>query len=190
MAYAANRGQSLILLTLRRDAQSADVSKSEWQISESGVRSRIPDSVLVAELRSSDVGASNRTPESELSQSRSRNRSGSVPLGHHTLPLPPSPLTPMCTFTHCCAHTHSGGDPKDDTQTTFLAWQTWDLLRFTIEGFTALCNDFLTRNPGYFLKLIWVNGSVIESLFGRFKYNAGGHLSAVNYRGCVAKLVQ
>lgn len=77
----------------------------------------------------------------------------------------------------------------DDTQTTFLAWQTWDLLRLTIEGFTGLCNDFLTRNQRYFIKPIRVNGSVIESLFGQFKYNAGGHLSAVNYRGCVAKLV-
>ena len=34
-----------------------------------------------------------------------------------------------------------------------------------------------------------VNGSVVESLFGRFKYNADGHLSGVNYRGCVARLI-
>ena len=34
-----------------------------------------------------------------------------------------------------------------------------------------------------------VNGSVVESLFGRFKYNADGHLSGVNYRGCVARMI-
>ena len=82
-------------------------------------------------------------------------------------------------------------DTTDDRSRNFLAWQTWDLLRLmgTIEGFLGLCNDFMTCNPGYFIKPIRVNGSrVIESLFGRFKYNAGGHLSAVNYRGCVAKL--
>ena len=81
------------------------------------------------------------------------------------------------------------GNATEDKSRKFLAWQTWDLLRLTIEGFLGLCNDFLTRNPGYFIKPIRVNGSVIESLFGRFKYNAGGHLSAVNYRGCVAKLI-
>ena len=30
---------------------------------------------------------------------------------------------------------------------------------------------------------------MVESLFGRFKYNADGHLSGVNYRGCAARLV-
>ena len=30
---------------------------------------------------------------------------------------------------------------------------------------------------------------MVECLFGRFKYNADGHLSVVNYRGCVARLV-
>ena len=84
---------------------------------------------------------------------------------------------------------HIGVNPKSETQTTFLAWQTWDLIRLTIEGFTGLCSDFLARNPRHFIKPCRVNGSVIESLFGRFKYNAGGHLSSVNYRGCVAKLI-
>ena len=49
--------------------------------------------------------------------------------------------------------------------------------------------DFLARNPGYFIKPVRVNGSVVESLFGRFKYNADGNLSGVNYRGCVASLI-
>ena len=59
----------------------------------------------------------------------------------------------------------------------------------TLEGFKGQCSDFFVRNPGYFLKPVRVNGSVVESLFGRFKYNADGHLSAVNYRGCVARLI-
>ena len=59
----------------------------------------------------------------------------------------------------------------------------------TVEGFKGLCSDFFVRNPDYFMKPIRVNGSVVESLFGRFKYNADGHLSAVNYRGCVARLI-
>ena len=94
--------------------------------------------------------------------------------------------------THAHARTHTvltGGNPQNDKQTTFLAWQTWDLLRLTIEGFIGLCSDFLVRNPGYFIKPIRINRSVIESLFGRFKYNSGGNLSSVNYHNCVAKLV-
>ena len=63
------------------------------------------------------------------------------------------------------------------------------MLRLTVQGFQGLCTDFLTRNPGYFIKPVRVNGSVVESLFGRFKYNANGHLSGVNYRGCVARLI-
>ena len=76
----------------------------------------------------------------------------------NSLPFP----THVCTicmhmqlYMYICAHTHThthtvfiGGNPKDDKQTTFLAWQTWDLLRLTIEGFIGLCSDFLVRNPG------------------------------------------
>ena len=67
--------------------------------------------------------------------------------------------------------------------------QTWDLLRLTVEGFTGLCQDFLTRFPGYYLVPVRINGSVVESLFSRFKFNAGGHLSAINYQGSVAKMI-
>ena len=103
---------------------------------------------------------------------------------------------------------YKGGDILDDTLTSFLAWQvyvikyfatciiisilytqTWDLLRMTVAGFKGLCSDFFVRNPGYFMKPVRVNGSVVESLFGRFKYNADGHLSAMNYRGCMARLI-
>ena len=63
------------------------------------------------------------------------------------------------------------------------------MLRLTVQGFQGLCTDFFTRNPGYFIKTVRVNSSVVESLFGRFKYNADGHLSGVNYRGCVARMI-
>ena len=59
----------------------------------------------------------------------------------------------------------------------------------TIKGFLGLTEDFLARNPGYYLQPVRVNGSVVESLFSRFKYHANGHLSAVNYRGSIAKLM-
>ena len=67
--------------------------------------------------------------------------------------------------------------------------QTWDLLQLTVTGFSGLCQDFLARYPGYYIVPVRVNGSVVESLFGRFKYNAGGHLSAINYQGSVEKLI-
>ena len=55
-----------------------------------------------------------------------------------------------------------------------------------VKGFMSLCQNFFTRNPGYYVQPVCVNGSVIESLFSRFKYHANGHLSAVNYHGAVA----
>ena len=58
-----------------------------------------------------------------------------------------------------------------------------------VKGFMGLCQDFFARNPGYYIQPVRINGSVIESLFSRFKYHANGHLSAVNYRGAVAKMI-
>ena len=81
---------------------------------------------------------------------------------HSCLILTPIFSCDSCMHPHVA---HTRGDSRNDTQTTFLAWQTWDLLRLTI-GFTGLCKDFLARNPGYFLKPIRVKGSVVESLLG------------------------
>ena len=53
--------------------------------------------------------------------------------------------------------------------------------------FLGFCRDFLTRNPGYYVQPVRINGSVVESPFSRFKYHANGNLSSVNYHGCVAK---
>ena len=57
-----------------------------------------------------------------------------------------------------------------------------------MKGFLG-CQDFLSRNPGYYIQPVCSNGSVVESLFSRFKYHANGNLSSVNYRGCVAKMI-
>ena len=77
----------------------------------------------------------------------------------------------------------------DVRQKVFLAWQTLDLLRMAVKGFMGLCQDFFTWNPSYYVQPVRVNGSVIERLFSRFKYHTNGHLSAVNYRGAVAKMI-
>ena len=77
----------------------------------------------------------------------------------------------------------AGVDVADDGQNFFLAWQTWDLLGMAVNGFVGLCQDFSSRNPGYHVQPVRINGSV---LFSRFEYHANRHLSAVNYRGAVA----
>ena len=58
----------------------------------------------------------------------------------------------------------------------------WDLLRIDVQGFTEFCHDFLSRHDGYFVSPLRLSGSAIESIFGQFKYNAGGKLDAANYR--------
>lgn len=70
---------------------------------------------------------------------------------------------------------------KEQQVKQFIAWQTWDLLRLCVSGAIGLVEDFTKRNPGYFVVLLRINGSVVESLFSQLKYAAGGKLSAVNY---------
>ena len=48
-------------------------------------------------------------------------------------------------------------------------------------GFSAFCEDFLKKYPGYFVSPLRIFGSAVESLFSQFKYNAGGKLDACNY---------
>ena len=56
-------------------------------------------------------------------------------------------------------------------------------------GFNALCNDFLTKHPGYFISPIRINGSAVESIFSSLKYIAGGNLSSTNYATSLSSLV-
>ena len=58
----------------------------------------------------------------------------------------------------------------------------WDLLRIDVQGFMEFCRYFLSKHPGYFISPLRLSGSAIESVFGQFKFSAGGKLDAANYR--------
>ncbi|XP_065177045.1 uncharacterized protein LOC135806751 [Sycon ciliatum] len=73
-------------------------------------------------------------------------------------------------------------------QTSFLSWQTWDLLRIMCFGFVEFCEDYVTRHPGYYIVPVRVSGSAVETLFSQLKHSAGGRLSAVNYSTARASL--
>lgn len=75
--------------------------------------------------------------------------------------------------------------PTSTSESRFLAWQTWDLLRVCMYGFKAFCQDFLTEHPGYYIIPVRINGSAIETLFSQFKFSAGSKLSSVNYETAV-----
>jgi len=62
-----------------------------------------------------------------------------------------------------------------------LVFQTYDLLRVCNYGFLAFCEDFLHRNPAYYILPLKLNGSAVETLFSQFKYNAGGKLTSLNF---------
>ena len=65
--------------------------------------------------------------------------------------------------------------------------QTWDLMRLLYFGFTGFCADFTaTYGPDHYVVPVRINGSAIESLFGRFKFDAGGNLSAINYEAALS----
>ena len=58
-------------------------------------------------------------------------------------------------------------------------------------GFTGVCEEFVTWHggSGHYIVPIRINGSSIESLFSRVKYNANGNLSAVNYESAMTRLL-
>lgn len=56
-------------------------------------------------------------------------------------------------------------------------------------GFSGLCEDFLSDHKGHFIAPIRVNGSAIGSIFSCMKYLAGGNLSSTNYSSCLSSLV-
>lgn len=60
-----------------------------------------------------------------------------------------------------------------------------------VSSFLGYNNWFFTCGPGtsgHFISPIRINGSSIESLFGRLKFGAGGHLTALNYRSGLARI--
>lgn len=64
----------------------------------------------------------------------------------------------------------------------FLIVTAWDLLRIDTQGFAGFCQYFLSKYPAHFISPLRLSGSAIESVFGQFKYSAGGKLDAANYR--------
>ena len=75
-----------------------------------------------------------------------------------------------------------GYNPGDSQQKLFLAWQTWDLLRIMVFGFSKFCDDFFEKYDGkFFIIPKRLNGSAIETLFSQFKHLTGGKLSSTNY---------
>lgn len=61
------------------------------------------------------------------------------------------------------------------------SFSAWDLLKIDVYGFRAFCEDFLKHHPKHFVAPLRVSGSSVETLFGQFKYAAGGKLDAANY---------
>ena len=53
----------------------------------------------------------------------------------------------------------------------------------------GLTEDFLQRNPGYFVVPVHISGSAIESVFSCLKYSSGGNLSTINYPTSLSALI-
>ena len=83
------------------------------------------------------------------------------------------------THTHAHMHTHMHMYMLFSCTCSFLT--AWDLLRVDMQGFTEFCGAFLKKYPGYFVSLIRLTGSAVESLFAQYKYTTGGKLDAANY---------
>lgn len=77
---------------------------------------------------------------------------------------------------------------KEDKK-SFLAWQTWDLLRVMWFGFKGLTREFLSDHPGYYINPRRLNGSAVETLFGQLKHTTGRNLTAVNYETAKATML-
>ena len=56
-------------------------------------------------------------------------------------------------------------------------------------GFKGFCQEFTAKHERYYVVPVRINGSAVESLFSRFKYDAGGNLSATNYESAISRLL-
>ncbi len=75
----------------------------------------------------------------------------------------------------------TGYEVTSTSERPFVSWQTWDLLKIMVYGFSGFCKNFLERHPGYTIYPIRLNGSAIETFFSQLKHVTSGHLSSVNY---------
>jgi hypothetical protein len=62
-----------------------------------------------------------------------------------------------------------------------LSFSAWDHLKIDVHGFCAFCEDYFKLHPQHFVSPLRVSGSAVETLFGQYKYAAGGKLDASNY---------
>ena len=62
-----------------------------------------------------------------------------------------------------------------------MMFSAWDLLKIDVYGFCGFCEDFFKHHPQHFVSPLRVSGSAVETLFGQYKFAAGGKLDASNY---------
>ena len=86
---------------------------------------------------------------------------------------------------------NASGDfqPQSSAERRFISWQTWDLLRITVYGFTELVKRFLQDNSGYYMYPLKANGSAAETLFSQFKFETNSKLSSVNYASARSRVL-
>lgn len=72
--------------------------------------------------------------------------------------------------------------PTSSEERRFISWQTWDLLRIMVFGFTGFVQNFLQLHPDYYVFPLKVNGSAVETLFSQFKFETNSKLTSVNYQ--------
>lgn len=71
--------------------------------------------------------------------------------------------------------------PTSPIERRFISWQTFVLLRISVNGFLGVVRYMTTKLPAYYVAPLKLNGSAIESMFSRLKYQAGGKLTSMNY---------
>ena len=71
----------------------------------------------------------------------------------------------------------------------FLAWQTWDLLRIMYYDFKRFVMEFLSKNPGYIIYPVCLNGSAVETFFSQMKHATSSQLSIINYSSAKGTLL-
>lgn len=79
--------------------------------------------------------------------------------------------------------------PINPREKRFLGWQTFDLLRLSVYGFTDFVNKFLGLYPMHYIIPFRINGSAVESYFAQIRQRAGaGPLTSVNLPYASARL--
>ena len=54
-------------------------------------------------------------------------------------------------------------------------------MRIDIYGFKAFCENFFKKYTDYYIVLVRISGSAVETIFSQYKHAVGGKLDAANY---------